>query len=151
MGVYHLMGLGRSPGAITGPLSYLSHRYQRWNTDDQRFFSRSGEVVQRRRGDKVGDVQALILFTTREVLTGQDQGSPFISYNYIENPPGRTVQEPEKQGGPMARPAPDVASSSGSYGFRPAGRSPFALTKARTMQRVETSFLSPWPHEPSGC
>ena len=101
MGVYHLMGLGRSPGAITGPLSYLSHRYQRWNTDDQRFFSRSGEVVQRRRGDKVGDVQALILFTTREVLTGQDQGSPFISYNYIENPPGRTVQEPEKQGGPM--------------------------------------------------
>lgn len=31
MGTYHLMGLGRSPGAVIGPLTYLAHRYQRWN------------------------------------------------------------------------------------------------------------------------
>lgn len=28
-----LMGLGRSAGAITGPISYLAHRYQRWNAE----------------------------------------------------------------------------------------------------------------------
>ncbi len=48
MGVYHLMGLGRSPGTVIGPLTYLAHRYQRWNADDQRFFARPGEVRQRR-------------------------------------------------------------------------------------------------------
>ena len=48
MGTYHLMGLGRSPGAITGPISYLAYRYRRWNADDQRFFACSGEA--RRRG-----------------------------------------------------------------------------------------------------
>lgn len=46
MGVYHLMGLGRSLGTVIGPLTYLAHRYQRWNDDDKHFFSRSGEVVQ---------------------------------------------------------------------------------------------------------
>ncbi|HEY65183.1 MAG TPA: hypothetical protein G4O02_11495 [Caldilineae bacterium] len=71
MGTYHLMGLGRSAGAITGPISYLAHRYQRWNDDDQRFFAFSGEVQQREAGEKVGDVQALVLFTTREVLSGE--------------------------------------------------------------------------------
>lgn len=47
MGTYHLMGLGRSPGAITGPISYLAHRYQRWNEDDRRFFACSGKAKQR--------------------------------------------------------------------------------------------------------
>ena len=31
MGVYHLMGFGRSPGTVTGPVTYLAHRYQRWS------------------------------------------------------------------------------------------------------------------------
>jgi hypothetical protein len=100
MGVYHLMGLGRSPGAATGPLSYLAHRYRRWNVDDQRFFARSGEVSQRERGEKVGDVQALVLFTTREVLAGKDEkGNPVLSYRYIENLPGRIAgnERPEEQ------------------------------------------------------
>ncbi len=41
MGVYHLMGLGRSLGTVIGPLTYLAHRYQRWNADDRCFFARS--------------------------------------------------------------------------------------------------------------
>ena len=96
MGVYHLMGLGCSPGTVTGPLSYLAHRYQRWNAADQQFFGRSGEVTQRQRGDKVGDVQACVLFTTSEVLDGE-----LPSYNYIENPPGRITKGPERDGGEM--------------------------------------------------
>lgn len=96
MGVYHLMGLGCSPGTVTGPLSYLARRYQRWNEDDAQFFARSGEREHRRRGEKVGDVQALVLFTTREVLT-----SELPAYGYTDNPAGRITTEPQKEGGPM--------------------------------------------------
>ncbi len=96
MGVYHLMGLGRSPGAVTGPLSYLAHRYQRWNADDQRFFARSGEVSQHQQGKKVGDVQALVLFTTREVLSGD-----VPPFDYVDNPPGRVVERPVRSGKSM--------------------------------------------------
>lgn len=96
MGVYHLMGLGRSPGAITGPLSYLGQRYQRWDLKDQDFFARSGEVAQREVGKKVGDIQAVILFTTSELLTGQ-----MFSYTYVNNPAGRATTGPERAGEPM--------------------------------------------------
>lgn len=51
MGVYHLMGLGRSPGTVIGALTYLAQRYQRWNAED---------------------VRALVVFTAREVLCGRD-------------------------------------------------------------------------------
>lgn len=105
MGVYHLMGLGRSPGTVIGSLSYLAHRYQRWNEEDQTFFARSGEVGQRQQSEKVGDVQSLVLFTTHEVLMGWDEGRkrPFTSYDYIDNPPGRITQGPEKSGEPMKK------------------------------------------------
>jgi hypothetical protein len=93
MGIYHLMGLGRSPGTVIGPLTYLAHRYNRWNADDRRFFARSGEVRQRRAGQKVGDVQALVLFTTPEVLSGQVK-----AFSYVDNPPGGIVTGPEKSG-----------------------------------------------------
>ena len=96
MGTYHLMGLGRSPGAITGPISYLAHRYQRWNEDNRRFFARSGEVRQREAGEKVGDVQALVLFTTREVLNGE-----VLAYEFVENPPGRIATGPKQPHQPM--------------------------------------------------
>ncbi|GAB4532388.1 MAG: hypothetical protein Kow0063_12900 [Anaerolineae bacterium] len=96
MGVYHLMGLGCSPGTVIGPLSYLAHRYSHWNEDDQRFFARSGEARQREAGDKVGDVQALVLFTTRELLDGE-----VAAYSYVDNPPGRIAKGPQKPGGPM--------------------------------------------------
>jgi len=56
MGTHHLMGLGRSPGTVIGPLTCLAHRYNRWNADDRRFFARSGEVRQRQAGEKVGAV-----------------------------------------------------------------------------------------------
>jgi len=96
MGVYHLMGLGRSPGTVTGPLSYLTHRYQRWNEDDKQFFARSGEREQRARGEKVGDVQALVLFTTCEMVTGE-----VLAYQYIDNPPRRITRGPEQESGSM--------------------------------------------------
>jgi hypothetical protein len=96
MGVYHLMGLGRSVGTVIGPLTYLAHRYGRWNADDQRFFARSGEVRQRQAGQKVGDVQALVLFTTPEVLSGQ-----VLAFDYVDNPPGKITTGPQKSGGPM--------------------------------------------------
>jgi hypothetical protein len=96
MGVYHLMGLGRSVGTVIGPLTYLAHRYNRWNDEDQRFFARSGEVRQRQAGQKVGDVQALVLFTTPEVLSGQ-----VLAFDYVDNPPGKITTGPPKSGGPM--------------------------------------------------
>jgi len=93
MGIYHLMGLGRSPGTVIGPLTYLAHRYNRWNADDRRFFARSGEVRQRQVGEKVGDVQALVLFTTPEVLSGQVK-----AFSYVDNSPGGIVTGSEKSG-----------------------------------------------------
>jgi hypothetical protein len=87
--VYHLMGLGLSPGAVTGPLSYLAHCYQRWNAEDQEFFARSGEVEQRQRGERVGDVQAVVLFSTPEVLSGR-----IPAFVYVENLPGRISTTP---------------------------------------------------------
>lgn len=85
MGVYHLMGLGNSPGAMAAPLSYLAHRYTRWNSDDKKFFDLSGEASQRAEGKKPGDIQALVIFTTSEVLDGK-----LVSRPYIENQPGTT-------------------------------------------------------------
>ncbi len=96
MGVYHLMGLGRSPGVVIGPITYLAHRYRRWNEADREFFARSGEARQRAAGQKVGDIQALVLFTTPEVLSGQ---AP--AYSYVVNPPGRKTRQPEQPGGLM--------------------------------------------------
>lgn len=96
MGPHHLMGLDRSAGTVIGPLTYLAHRYQRWNADDQRFFARSGEVRQRQAGEKVGDIQALVLFTTREVLDGA-----VPAFSYVDNPPGRIAEGPQKLDGPM--------------------------------------------------
>jgi hypothetical protein len=84
MGVYHLMGLGFSPGVITGPLSYLGQRYQRWDKEDQAFFAGSGEVAHHEEGSKVGYVQALVIFTTKEVLCGEKQ-----AFGYIDNRAGQ--------------------------------------------------------------
>jgi hypothetical protein len=77
------MGLGRSVGAVTGPLSYLAFRFGRWNEADREFFRASGEVEQRQRGEKVGDVQALVLMTTPEMISGA-----LPCYDFIDNPEG---------------------------------------------------------------
>jgi len=86
VGVYHLMGLGRSVGAVTGPVSYLASRFRRWNPEDQEFFGMSGERLQRETGEKVGDVQAILLFTSPEVYAGIDKR--FWCYEYVLNQPG---------------------------------------------------------------
>jgi len=96
MGVYHLMGLGRSLGTVIGPLTYLAHHYQRWNREDQAFFAGAGEAAPRQAGQKAGDIQALVLFTTREILAGA-----VPSFDYVENPPGRVAAAPLQKGGPM--------------------------------------------------
>ncbi len=82
MGVFHFMGLGRSPGAVTVALSYLAARYKRWNADDQHFFATSGEIGQ---SAKPGDVQALVLFTTPEVRQGEEKA---LAYPYMDNKAG---------------------------------------------------------------
>ncbi|MDW8186232.1 MAG: hypothetical protein RMM07_13375, partial [Anaerolineae bacterium] len=98
MGVYHLMGLGRSPGTVIGLLTYLAHRYQRWNAEDQRFFARSGEARHRTADQRVGDVQALVLFTTPEVIAGT-----VPAFEYIDNPPGQKASGPKQPPGPMQK------------------------------------------------
>lgn len=111
MGVYHLMGLGTSPGAVTAPLSYLTNRYKRWNNDDVLFFERSGEARQRTEREKVGDIQSLVFFTTKEVLSGDLQPR-----NYIKNIKGSArqgttgEQKPMKQvlSGLLAEMLPDI-------------------------------------------
>lgn len=74
MGVYHLMGLGLSAGAVSGPLSYLARRYARYDEADRAFFDGSGERLHREEGRRVGDVQALVIFSSPEVLDGAAQG-----------------------------------------------------------------------------
>ncbi|HAX80748.1 MAG TPA: hypothetical protein DCY88_34160 [Cyanobacteria bacterium UBA11372] len=89
MGVYHLMGLGLSPGAVTGPISYLAHRYQRGNPEDLEFFARSGEAEQK--PEEKGDIQGIVIFTTKEVLEGSDTQDDLY---YVDNPSGRVTKKP---------------------------------------------------------
>jgi hypothetical protein len=89
MGVYHLMGLGLSPGAVTGPISYLAHRYQRGNSEDLEFFARSGEAEQN--PDEKGDIQGIVIFTTKEVLEGSDTQDDLY---YVENRSGTVAKKP---------------------------------------------------------
>jgi hypothetical protein len=96
MGVYHLMGLGLSPGAVTGPISYLAEKYNNWEDEGQYFFSRSGEEEQRKKGEKVGDIQSLVLFATREIIEGTN--SDFYAEKYLKNEPGREANNATKQG-----------------------------------------------------
>ena len=53
-------------------------------------------MKQREAGEKVGDIQALVLFTTREVIDGT-----VPAFEYVDNPPGRVTKGPKKRGGPM--------------------------------------------------
>lgn len=89
MGVYHLMGLGLSPGVVTGPISYLAHRYQRSNPEDLEFFARSGEAEQN--PEEKGDIQGIVIFTTKEVLEGSDTQDELY---YVENRSGTVAKRP---------------------------------------------------------
>jgi hypothetical protein len=90
MGVYHLMGLGLSPGAVTGPISYLAHCYQRGNSEDLEFFARSGEADQK--PEEKGDIQGIVIFTTKEVLEGSDTQDDLY---YVENRSGTIAKKPK--------------------------------------------------------
>jgi len=102
MGVYHFMGLGRSVGAVTAPLSYLAARFERDNESDRAFFGGSGEVKQPA-DQKRGDVQALVLFTTPEVRLGMHGAGaePYVlnTPGFREGPKnaGQTVQQALRQ------------------------------------------------------
>lgn len=85
------MSLGRSPGVVTAAVSYLANRYERWNDTDQDLFATSGEYTQQ---GKRGDIEALVLFATHEVIEGQPEGR---STDYIDNRAGETKGE-RKQG-----------------------------------------------------
>lgn len=82
MGVYHLMGLGRSPGAVTGPISYLAELYNNWEAEGREFFARSGEEEQRENNKPVGGIQLLVLFTTKEVINGEVDCELYIQNFY---------------------------------------------------------------------
>jgi hypothetical protein len=97
MGVFHFMGLGRSPGAVTSAISYLGARYKRWNPEDAEFFATSGEFQQ---AGKRGDVQALVLFTSPEVVRGTREG---VCDAYIDNAAGQSRGNVFKPGEAMKR------------------------------------------------
>ncbi|KKD37837.1 MAG: DUF6293 family protein [Limnoraphis robusta] len=101
MGVYHLMGLGLSPGAVTGPISYMAELYNNWEDEGQYFFSRSGEEEQREQGDKVGDIQAIVLFATPEVIEGIKKD--FYAEKYVKNHPGRENTTKQEKNEPMKK------------------------------------------------
>jgi hypothetical protein len=95
MGVYHLMGLGLSPGAVTGLISYLTDKYNNWEEEGKDFFSRSGEEEHRTEGYPVGDVQAIILFATKEIIEGKNKD--FYAEKYIKNRPDHIDSKTEKR------------------------------------------------------
>jgi len=70
MGIFHLTGLGKSPGAVTVPLSYvyyfLVEAYRNNNEKAKNFFSGSGELSNNEQWP--GKPEALILFSSKEVL-----------------------------------------------------------------------------------
>jgi len=77
MGVYHLMGLGVSVGAVTSPLSYLADRFARDDASDQAFFGGSGERSQGPE-HKRGDVQGLVFFTTQEIINRKVAAQEYV-------------------------------------------------------------------------
>jgi len=101
MGAYHLMGLGLSPGAVTGPISYLTELYNNWEDEGQYFFSRSGEEEQRKDDKKVGDIQAIVLFATKEIIEGDK--SDFYAEKYLKNDPGRENTTKKEKHEPMKK------------------------------------------------
>jgi hypothetical protein len=98
---------------VTAAISYLAARYEQWNDSDANFFATSGEFGQE---GKRGDVQALVLFTTPEVMHGRPDG---LCADYIENTAGqargRIVQRNEAMARVLRRVLPpDLKRAAGS-------------------------------------
>ncbi|MEM0068772.1 MAG: hypothetical protein QXF22_05205 [Thermoplasmata archaeon] len=74
MGVWHLSGMGLYPGAVTVPLTeiYLLLKAASEGDDKaKKFFDNSGENQEERKGVP----EALIIFTSKEVIEGKMQGN----------------------------------------------------------------------------
>ncbi|MBC7092137.1 MAG: hypothetical protein H5T50_09580, partial [Nitrososphaeria archaeon] len=74
MGVWHLSGLGKSPGAVTVPLTYVYIMLKAASLGDRvakEFFLTSGEYGQEFKGAPEG----LILFTSKEIIDGSIKGN----------------------------------------------------------------------------
>ena len=88
MGVYHAMGLGLSPGAVTMPLNALLTRLllaSKGDVNARRFFSGSGERSGR---DVAGKIEGLIFFTSKGVCNNETKFFEYCS-NEIGNMHGR--------------------------------------------------------------
>ncbi|MCS7141719.1 MAG: hypothetical protein NZ888_05995 [Candidatus Nitrosocaldus sp.] len=74
MGVYHISGLGRSPGALSVPLTtvYLLQLGQHMGFEDaERFFQYSGEMEGDGSHERIrGLPECIIVFTSAEVISG---------------------------------------------------------------------------------
>jgi len=66
MGIFHFAGLGRSPGAVTSGLSYLKHEYAEQYRDIY------GEII-----------EAIVLFTSPEVVRGEERALPSAHNDYM--------------------------------------------------------------------
>lgn len=86
MGVYHFAGLGKSIGAVTAAFSYLSARKQMPGSENDPLFALSGEAQE---DDQTrGSVEALVLFTTREIIEASE-GHQHCD-TYLDNKAGST-------------------------------------------------------------
>lgn len=73
MGTFHISGLGLYPGAVTVPLTYiyfLLREYKNNSDVAKQFFGHSGEQNEQ----FAGKPEALIIFTSKQVIQGQIQG-----------------------------------------------------------------------------
>jgi hypothetical protein len=83
MGVWHVSGLGLNPGAITVPLNYVYLTLKaaaKNNKQAKRFFDFSGEITQKLKGAP----EYLIIFTSKEVITGKKGNKDWDVWNNIK-------------------------------------------------------------------
>lgn len=95
MGIYHLMGLGKSVGAVTTAFSYMAACRQKGGEAVAKLFGLSGEEAESDRFR--GAVQALVLFTTPDVRHGKEKCE-----QYTLNMPGQ-VRGEERESEAMER------------------------------------------------
>ena len=84
MGVYHLSGMGFSPGAVTVPLTYVYlflKAANLGNEEAKNFFATSGEQEQENKGAP----ECLILFTSSEVITGEKKDNIRIKDDWFKS------------------------------------------------------------------
>ncbi len=87
MGVWHLSGMGLYPGAVTVPLTYvylLLAFAMKGDEEARKFFATSGEMGQ----TFVGAPECVVIFTSREMITGKTNGESFQRWENIKKETG---------------------------------------------------------------